>query len=165
MNPLLSIERWLNRFHRLEAGVLALSLLVMLGMSVLQIVLRNVFGTGIAWADVLVRILVLWTALIGAMVASRTGEHIRIDWLVRYFPETVGHGIQRLVHLLTAAVSAVIAYHSLQFVLSEKAYGDMAFADVPAWVCASILPLAFGMMAFRHLACVFRVDPPENRDI
>lgn len=165
MNLFLTIERLMNRFHRLEAWFLGVSLLAMLGMSVLQIVLRNIFGTGIAWGDVLVRILVLWTGLIGGMVASRTGEHIRIDWLVRYFPEALGMIVRRIIHLLTAAICGVIAYYSFQFVQSEKAFGDMAFANVPAWVCAGILPVVFGVMTVRHLTRVFRNDPSENRDI
>ena len=65
--------------YRVENGILAVLLLSMLAMAVLQILMRNLFETGIIWGDILVRILLLWVGLAGAMVASRQGNHISSD--------------------------------------------------------------------------------------
>jgi len=73
--------------YRVENGILVVLLLSMLAMAVFQIVLRNLFESGIVWGDILVRILVLWVGLAGAMVASRKGNHINIDILSRYLPK------------------------------------------------------------------------------
>jgi TRAP-type C4-dicarboxylate transport system permease small subunit len=45
----------------------------------LQIVLRLFFESGIVWADALLRHLVLWTAMLGAMTAARENKHLAID--------------------------------------------------------------------------------------
>ena len=76
--------RWL---YRLEDGLLILALLAMIGMAVLQILLRVLFHTGIVWGDELVRVLVLWLGVLGAVSASRSDSHIRIDLAARYLPD------------------------------------------------------------------------------
>ena len=65
--------------HRIEDGILVAILCLMIGLAALQIVLRNFLGAGIVYADMLVRILVLWIGLVGAMVAARQNKHISID--------------------------------------------------------------------------------------
>ena len=43
----------------------------------------------------LIRILVLWVGLVGAMVASREDDHIHIDLLERYLPEHIQNMLER----------------------------------------------------------------------
>ena len=52
-------------------------------LAFLQIFLRNVFTTGLAWGDLVLRNLVLWIGFIGATLATREGKHINIDILSR----------------------------------------------------------------------------------
>ena len=73
--------------HRIEDGILVAILSLMIGLAALQIVLRNFFGAGIVWGDMLVRVLVLWIGLVGAMVAARQNKHISIDLVIRYLRE------------------------------------------------------------------------------
>jgi hypothetical protein len=37
----------------------------------------------------------------------------------------------------------------------EHAYGDMAFAQVPVWLCESIIPCAFAVIALRYFLLSF----------
>ena len=53
-------------------------------LALLQILLRNAFGFGFLWAESVLKILVLWIALLGAMVATREDHHIKIDLLERF---------------------------------------------------------------------------------
>ena len=55
---------------RLEEGILTLLLVSMIILSFTQIVLRNLFETGLIWIDPLVRQMLLWITLAGAMVAT-----------------------------------------------------------------------------------------------
>ncbi len=70
--------------HRLEDGMLVGLLLLLIGMAVAQIFLRNFLGSGILWGDALLRVAVLWIGLLGAMAASRRGAHIGIDVVSRF---------------------------------------------------------------------------------
>jgi len=141
--------------QRLEDSVLVGLLLLMIGMAVTQIFLRNLFGAGIVWSDVMLRILVLWVGLIGAMVASRRDNHIAIDLLDRYLPERAKVYTDFVVRLFTALISMIVAYYSLSFVQMEFADGSIAFAGVPTWLCEAIIPFAFAVIALRYFLLSF----------
>jgi TRAP-type C4-dicarboxylate transport system permease small subunit len=145
------VERVQMILYRVEDSILVGLLLLMITMAVLQIFLRNLFDTGIVWSDILVRILVLWVGLAGAMVASRQGNHINIDIIDRFLPERAKVIVNFVVELFTAFICAVVAYYSLQFVQMEFADGGMAFAKVPAWLCEAVIPFAFLVIAIRYV--------------
>ena len=136
--------------YRVENGILVTVLLSMLAMAVLQILMRNLFESGIVWGDILVRILVLWVGLVGAIVASRQGNHINIDILSRYLPKQAKNTIKSAVEFFTAVVCSVAAFYTWRFVKIEFEEGGMAFAQVPIWVCEAIIPLAFIVIALRY---------------
>jgi len=150
-----SLKRTQIILHWVEDAVLVGLLLLMIGMSVTQIFLRNLLETGIVWSDVMVRILVLWVGLIGAMVASRQDNHITIDILGRYLPERAKVYANFLVKLFAALICTIVAYYSLLFVQMEFADGGMAFAQVPTWLCEAIIPFAFTVIALRYFLLSF----------
>jgi len=145
-----ALARAQDLLHRVEDGVLALLLGAMIVLAPLQIALRLFFNEGLTWADPLIRVLVLWVGLFGAISASRGDRHINIDVLSRILRGRVRAGVGFVVHAFTASVSAVVAWHAWRFVQSEREYGSTAFLDVPAWVLEIVLPFAFAMIAIRY---------------
>jgi TRAP-type C4-dicarboxylate transport system permease small subunit len=137
--------------HRIEDSILIGVLLSMLLMAVLQIFLRNFFSSGVLWGDALVRVLVLWVGLLGAMVATRNNNHINIDVISRFLPENIKNISQLIVQVFAAFVCIVMTWLSFKFLLSEIEYSVNAFANVPAWVCESIIPFAFAVISIRYL--------------
>ena len=144
-----SIERTLKFIHYIEDGLLAVLLLSMLLLASSQIFLRNLLEVGVVWADPLLRIMVLWIGLLGALAASRDNKHIAIDALTRF----MSTGARKLVHvftsLFTVIVSGLIAYHSIRFELMEYETGNLAAAGVPAWLFEIIIPIAFSLITLR----------------
>ena len=63
------IIRLIRVIDRLEDWLLVSMLAAMVVLAVTQIVYRNVAGGGVAWIDPLLRMLVLWVALSGAVIA------------------------------------------------------------------------------------------------
>lgn len=127
--------------------------MAMLGSMILlastQILLRNLFDTGIFWGDSLLRIMVLWIALIGATVATRSNNHIRIDLISRMLPPLAQRIAATVTFLFTSTVCITTAHYSLEFIRFEYEDQTLAFAQVPAWICQSILPVAFSLMGLR----------------
>jgi TRAP-type C4-dicarboxylate transport system permease small subunit len=143
----------LRSYHFLlatETFLLLLFLFAAIFLSTTQIVLRIFFDGGIYWADSALRITVLWIGMIGAMFASRSNRHIRIDVLSRYLPAKLKEHIWRITDLISAAVCFLVAYYSIKFIQYEYADGLYAFATVPVWLCESIIPLAFIVMGLRY---------------
>lgn len=137
--------------QQIEDCILSGLLLVMIVVAVAQIFLRNLFDSGLLWGDELVRVLVLWIGLIGAMIASRNNHHISIDVISRYLPEQTKKFTTLITSLFTALICGIMSWFSLNFVILEKQDGLIAFAIVPAWVCESIIPISFAIICLRYL--------------
>ncbi|MBW2313841.1 MAG: TRAP transporter small permease [Deltaproteobacteria bacterium] len=123
----------------------------MILLAPVQILLRGALGSGIAWVDPLLRVLVLWVGLLGAVAASFEGRHITIDVLSRALPERARAAAGAVTSLFTAAVTTLLAYHGARFVASEFHYDSVAFSGIPAWGLESVIPLSFGLIALRYL--------------
>ena len=135
---------------RVEDGILVTLVVMIIGMAVTQILLRNFLDTGVVWGDILVRIMVLWIGMVGAMVASRRGEHISIDILSRFMSPRIRNMVNGFVQFTTCMICSIATYYSVKFVMSEDEYGGNAFATVPVWLCEAINPFAFFVIALRY---------------
>lgn len=149
------IQNIISLLQKIETGILSGLLISMILMAVLQIALRNLFDSGILWGDELIRVLVLWIGLMGAMVASRDNHHICIDVISRYLPNQIKKMTTLLIAVFTSFICALMAYFSFGFVMMEKTGGFIAFADIPAWVCESIIPVSFAIISLRYLLLSF----------
>ena len=146
-----TVARLLRVSHVLEDSFLIALLGTMIFLAVTQIILRNFFGSGLQWIDPLLRLLVLWVGMAGAMVASRKDHHISIDVFTRSMPIPAQLAVQVFTNIFTCLVAAIIAYHAGRLVLMDREAESIAFAAIPSWVCELILPLAFGVIALRYL--------------
>lgn len=144
-------ERAINILHHIEDGLLAVLLLAMLLLASSQIFLRNLLDVGLVWADPLLRIMVLWLGLLGALAASRDNKHITIDILTKFIPASARNLTRTFTSLFTSIVSAVIAYHSARFVLMDYDSGNVAAAGLPAWLFEIVIPVAFTLITVRYL--------------
>lgn len=143
------LRRGVRLVRGAENALLYSLAVTLIGLAIYQIVLRNVFGGGLYWGEPLLKVLVLWLALVGAMVATREGGHISIDVLSHYLGAR-GNAIAALTtNLFSTVVCFVAAYFSLLFVLEERNYGAVAFAEVPVWWCEAIIPLALAVIGLR----------------
>jgi TRAP-type C4-dicarboxylate transport system permease small subunit len=144
-------DRLLAGIRFVESGLLVLLLSTMILLAAYQVIARNFFDTGILWGDALVRVLVLWVTFIGATIASRNDEHIRIDLLTRFTSVRSSLWLDRFRSLFTAFVAGVFAWFSFEFVRLDYEDGITAFASVPAWVCELVMPLGAGLICLRYL--------------
>ncbi len=150
----MTVKNWLRALNRgcahLESTILVLILAALILLANGQIALRNFFGTGILGADSMLRILVLWLALFGAMVATRRREHIAIDLIARLAPAGARGYIARAVNVFCAAVCTLIAYFSITLVQLEFEDGTTV-SGLPVWLCQSIIPFSFFVIGWRFL--------------
>ncbi len=138
-----------------EDLILVSLLLFMILTAVGQIIMRNVFGSGVIWADAMVRIMVLWLGLLGAMAATRDDNHINIDILSRFMAPRLQTLARVITLLFTSALCGLTAYYGSRFVLMEYEFKSPGFAAVPAWICEIIIPIAFAIIALRCLLLAY----------
>jgi len=150
------LSRLDNAGRLLENIILVTLLSGMMLLAVGQIVLREVFDTGIIWADELVRLVVLWLAVMGAVAACREDRHIRIDALSHLFPDKVISGIRIVVDLFAAGVCAAIAWHAYRYLQLEIEFEDTVLVDTPAWIAHVVVPVGFAIFSYRFLVSVMK---------
>ena len=157
------MSRTASIFKQLEkAGTYAedaLLLIILISMILLagtQIFLRNFFDFSLFWGDEMLRLMVLWITVAGGLAASRIDKHIRIAVLDRFLPDNVQIATKIIIDLFTASICALFAWHSARFVMGSYEYGDMLMKNIPAWILQIILPIGFGLMAYRHLVLAIK---------
>lgn len=116
-----------------------------------QILLRNLFSVSFSWADGLIRLAVLWLAVIGAVAASRDGKHISIKLAERLLPAVWWRPVAAVIDLFAACVCGALAWYAWTFVSLSREFGDLLLGSWPAWMLQAILPVGFALLAYRYL--------------
>lgn len=145
----------------LEQTLSVVFLAAMVLLAFLQVLLRNLWGFGLPWVDILLRHMVLWLGIVGASLATRMKRHIRIDVLPRHFPLRLQQIVERGILLFAAVVSILLGLGAVDLVQQEWATGSVAFGSVPVWVLQLVLPVGFAVLAFRFVLDVFASRPPS----
>lgn len=152
------MNRITSVFNKLEkVGIFAenaLLMVILISMILLagaQIFLRNFFDYSIFWGDEMLRLMVLWLTVAGGLAASRMNKHISIEVLDRFLPTGVNQMTRIIIDLFTASVCALFAWQSARFVMGSYEFGDTLMNNTPAWIMQIVLPLGFGLMAYRHI--------------
>ncbi|MGI9237452.1 MAG: TRAP transporter small permease [Woeseiaceae bacterium] len=147
----------LERAGSLFETVLLVTLLSsMMLLAVGQIVLREIFNTGFVWADELIKLMVLWLAMVGSIAACRDNRHIRIDALSHFLPKLAVEVTRALVDTFAALICGVIAWQTWRYLQVEIEYQDTVLVNIPAWIAHIVLPAAFLLISFRFIVLVIK---------
>jgi tripartite ATP-independent transporter DctM subunit len=138
-----SLEAWLGRLVEIPAALLVVAEIVILFAGVVS---RYGLHSPLIWSDELASILFLWLAMLGAAVAFRRSEHMRMTAVVASAKPTMR------AYLDVFATSAALAF-LLLIVLPAYDYAyEESFITTPAlqipniWRAAA-LPVGTGLMA------------------
>lgn len=137
-------------FKYIVQGVLATVLLGMIALVFSQVVLRGLFNSGISWADVVGRHMVLWIAFLGAMLATRSRQHISIDLASRLIPRRARNALRFILDIVACVVCCALTVAAIKFVVSEHEMETVLFSGVPLWIIETIIPFGFAMIAFEY---------------
>jgi TRAP-type C4-dicarboxylate transport system permease small subunit len=146
MKILESIDKALTRAEEI---ILITLLSVMVVMAFLQVVLRNLFSSGILWADIVLRHLLLWLGFLGAAIATSENRHINIDALRRFFSPRVRSAVEVLTDLFAAGICFLLAKASWTFVQGDIADHRTVVENIPSWYAQIIIPVGF-VLLFIH---------------
>ena len=142
-----------------ENTALVVLLGTMIGVAVFQIINRQLLGSMFAmgWADELVKLIVLWLAMVGSIAACRDNKHIRIDLITHVLSGPVVTWAKIVVDVFAAGVSGFIGWHSYRLIREEVSWGDTIFGDMPLWAFHAIVPVAFFLVTYHFIVRVLRL--------
>lgn len=154
-------KRLQNVLRRLEKTLAAASLLLLLLLSLLQIFLRNVFDFGYPEIDIINRNLLIICGAMGAVLATDSLRHIKIDALTPLLSERLRRRLRCPLALFSAGVCLLMAWYALAFVRDEWQYAPAN----ERWTLpfTLIYPLGFALLAL-HFALNCRQRGQEARD-
>ncbi len=147
----------LDQAGRLVENVLLVTLLGgMMLVAVGQVIAREIFETGFFLAGELVRLMVLWLAMVGSIAACRENRHIRIDAISHLLSDRAVGIVRMLVDTFAAVVCGVIAWNAWRYLQLEIEFEDTVLIDTPAWVAHLVVPVAFALLSYRFLVSVLQ---------
>ncbi|MCP4605775.1 MAG: TRAP transporter small permease [Proteobacteria bacterium] len=149
------IDRIDNAWATFERWLLTAFLLSMITLAFTQVVLRNFFSTGIEWADVTLRHMVLWVGLLGASIAAKENRHLSIDIASRLIPKKWYHLVEIVLSLTTSAICLLLFWASYLFTQFLYEWGTGTLEGVWALLAGLILPISFATVALRFLLKAF----------
>ncbi len=149
------LERISNYIAFAEKGLIGTLLMVMILLAFLQVILRNIFSTGILWVDPLLRHMVLWICFIGASIATQKKKHINIDVFSRLLSNKSKSVVNIFTNIFAAGVSYALMNAAYKFLLDEKDAQTVILTisnfEIASWWIQIIIPIGFGLMIFRFL--------------
>lgn len=148
MKFLTLLDRWLAR---ITGWLIIFLLAVMILMAFGQVLLRNLFHTGIEWGDVFLRHLVLWIGFLGAIIATGEGRHLKIEFINKLATERY----RKIFYVATNLFAAVVCYYlmraAIAFVQFEKESASTLILNLPTTYFIVIIPVGYGIVSFRFI--------------
>ncbi|WP_233234393.1 TRAP transporter large permease subunit [Bordetella sp. LUAb4] len=146
-------ERALGWAVEIPAAVLVLAEIFVLLAGVIA---RYAFHAPLVWGDELASILFLWLSMLGAVVALRRGEHMRMTALLARCAPGTRAWLDTVAIAASLAFLLVVLPHAFEYASEEAIVTTPALEISNAWRAAA-LPIGFGLMAVFALLRLLRV--------
>jgi tripartite ATP-independent transporter DctM subunit len=135
VRPLERLDRFLASITEIPAAVLVAVEIVVLLAGVIS---RYVLNRPLTWSDELASILFLWLAMLGAVIALRRGEHMRLAFLVSRAPPRAQAWIEPLAGAAVLAFVIAIVPSAFDYVASQQFITTPALEIVDSYRVAAI---------------------------
>src|SRR4051794_37429476 len=148
-----SLEVWLGRLVEVPAAVLVVAEIVILFAGV---VARYGLHAPLIWSDELASILFLWLAMLGAAVAFRRSEHMRMTAVVAAAKPAVRAYADVVATCAALAFLLLIVWPSYEYAYEESFITTPALQIPNIWRAAA-LPVGVGLMGLFGVLRLARV--------
>jgi len=146
-----------NGLVRIESIIAAFSLFLLLVLSLVQILTRNLFDFGFPEIEIINRNLLVICGAMGAVIATSKARHIKVDALTPFMNKQTLSRLRCPLSLFSAGICAVMSYHAVIFVFDEWQY----IPTNERWTLpfTLIYPAGFSLLSFHFLLNCFHRRP------
>ncbi|KFX71020.1 C4-dicarboxylate ABC transporter permease [Pseudomonas taeanensis MS-3] len=169
---------WLRKLdwalEKLEALILASSILAMALNSVSNVFGRYLFNQSLYFSEELNQFLIIFVTFVGCSYAARQSRHVSMSAFIEHLTGKPAAVTLLLINLLTAALMLWLAWAAIGYVESAARIGRSSSAlQVPLHYIYLLIPLGLGMSGLQFLRHAFtqllvllgrREAPPRHVD-
>ncbi len=143
------IARLLGYWARLENWSIASALLAMMTLPILEIFLRQ-FDTGIFGSAAILQHLVLFTAMIGGVIAARENRLLSLSTIVTFLKGGYATAAKSVSSSISVFVSSALCIGSWLYTFNENSdFEQLLFVGFPLYWAKLIMPFGFGLLTLR----------------
>lgn len=153
----MSLDPRQSRLMQAAQAVLGLALIGMVLLNVANAAGRYVGLPMLTGADELLVYTMIWIVMLGAILATRTRDHLAIDLLPAALPRAQARVLRLVTDAITCAVSGFVAWHSFDFITRIAAIGQTSMGlGVPMAVPHAAIFIGFAGMSLVSLWLLVR---------
>ena len=139
---------YLTKFEKVCA---ALFVVILTGLVITDVAAREIFKTGLPWAQKAAVNLMIWAGFLGACLMTQKGDHLRPEVGDKLWKGKLAPIIERLRNALVCAFCLALAYHGYLYVEESREFAEMhVVLNVPLWILQLVIPWTFFSMGLRY---------------
>ncbi len=144
---------------RILAGA---TLAVVVGITLLQIVLRYFANAPLVWSEELAKLLIVWIAFVGAAAVCWDGRHLNVDVFYLKLPPVIKNAVRWLNAAISIGFLAILGSTSVKLVRIENMQ-DLSALPLPAGVVRLAATVGAALMIAAILGRIFYVRPKHRQ--
>lgn len=137
----------LRVLSNLDIAVAALTLLVLIVLTLYGVVMRYVVGHPLTWLEEVQLACMVWIVFAAGGAAFRTGNHVAIEMVVEMFPKKIQKVIEVFISIVVVVVLAYLFVQSVGFIeMFIKSGRSTSMLKIPYTLIYGIAPVSYVVM-------------------
>ena len=150
------IASFLDRLTKIEKMFASILVFILTVFVVLDVGSRELFKTGIPWAQKGAVYLMIWVGFLGAVIVTHKVEHLRPEIADKLWKGKLKGVYLRVNNFLIFCFTSSMFYYSLLYVTESRGFGDRnVVIDMPMWLLQAVIPYCFLSMSLRYAYFIF----------
>ncbi|MDV2967487.1 TRAP transporter small permease [Nitratireductor aquimarinus] len=149
----------LARPLRIAVGLM---LIVVVGVTLLQIILRYFFNAPLVWSEELAKLLIVWIAFIGAAAVCWDGRHLNVDVFFLMLPQKARNVVRYINAGISIGFLAILGWTSVKLVILENMQ-DLSALPLPAGVVRLAATVGAALMILAIIGRIIYVRPMHRQ--
>lgn len=138
--------------NRIEEWVLGSGILVMAGLTVINVFARNVFGNSLAFVDEINTVLIILITFAGIGYAARQGRHIRMTAIYDQLNDRWRKIFMLVISASTSALMFALAFYAAVYVQHAwEVKSNTAALRIPLYLVYMVVPIGLALGGVQYL--------------
>ena len=151
----------LNSIEKYLGGVLFLFIVI---LAFMQVFLRYVLETSVAWTEESSLFLFVWFIYLGASACTAENKHVCVEMFVNALPKRPQLVLGIIMNLCWLAFCILIFYTAMQVTIMNAQRGSSTMgANLPYAVGMAAVPVGMVLMALRVIQNMVKLVRPEGK--